>query len=69
MIRWDWRLLQREWRQQQLVLGMLAVAVAATIFGDGVATNTPPKDPNAAEFGTALARVTLPATEHHTSPF
>jgi hypothetical protein len=43
MIRWGWRLLHREWRQQLLVLGMLAVAVAATIFGAGVATNTRPR--------------------------
>jgi len=65
MIRWGWRLLRREWRQQLLVLGMLAVAVAATIFGAGVATNTPPEDPNAAAFGSALALVTLPGSDPH----
>ena len=37
MVRWTWRLFRREWRQQILVLGLLAVAVAAmtavTTFG------------------------------------
>src|ERR1019366_10280748 len=27
--RWAWRLLRREWRQQLLILGLIAVAVAA----------------------------------------
>ena len=42
VIRWAWRLFRRQWRQQLLVLGLLTVAVAATIWGIGVATNTPP---------------------------
>ncbi|MGH3291136.1 MAG: FtsX-like permease family protein [Trebonia sp.] len=63
--RWGWRLFRREWRQQLLVISMLAVAVAATIFGAGVATNTPPKDPNTAAFGTASALVTLPGSDPH----
>ncbi|HEY6309711.1 MAG TPA: hypothetical protein VIY52_02740 [Streptosporangiaceae bacterium] len=32
VIRWAWRLFRREWRQQLLVLGLLTVAVAATIW-------------------------------------
>jgi putative ABC transport system permease protein len=60
VVRWAWRLARREWRQQLLILAMLTVAVAATILGAGIATNTPPSNPNAATFGTAAAMVTLP---------
>jgi putative ABC transport system permease protein len=63
VIRWGWRLFRREWRQQLLVLGLLTVAVAATIWGAGVATNTPP--PATATFGTATAAISLPGTEPH----
>jgi putative ABC transport system permease protein len=63
VIRWAWRLFRREWRQQLLVLGLLTVAVAATIWGAGVATNTPP--PATATFGTATAAISLPGTEPH----
>jgi putative ABC transport system permease protein len=41
MMRWAWRLLRREWRQQLLVVALIAVAVAATTVGVGVAANTP----------------------------
>ena len=63
VIRWAWRLFRREWRQQLLVLALLMLAVAATIWGAGVATNTPPPNPNAGTFGTAAALVTLPGTD------
>jgi putative ABC transport system permease protein len=63
VIRWALRLFRREWRQQLLVLGMLAVAVAATVWGAGVATNTPP--PATATYGTAGAAITLPGGEPH----
>src|SRR4051812_3220537 len=39
LVRWAWRLFRREWRQQLLVLALLALAVAATTAGLGVATN------------------------------
>jgi putative ABC transport system permease protein len=65
VIRWAWRLFRREWRQQLLILALLTVAVAATIWGAGVATNTPPSNPNAGTFGTASALVTLPGTAPH----
>jgi putative ABC transport system permease protein len=65
VIRWAWRLFRREWRQQLLVLALLMLAVAATIWGAGVATNTPPSNPNASTFGTAAALVTLPGTDPH----
>jgi putative ABC transport system permease protein len=65
VVRWAWRLSRREWRQQLLVLAMLTFAVAATILGAGIATNTPPSNPNAATFGTASAMVTLPGADPH----
>jgi putative ABC transport system permease protein len=65
VIRWGLRLFRREWRQQLLVLGMLVVAVAATIWGAGVATNTPPVNPNYGTFGTASGLVTLPGSDPH----
>jgi len=51
VIRWAWRLLRREWRQQLLILALITVAVAATFVGSAVATSTPP--PPGAGFGTA----------------
>ena len=62
VIRWGWRLFRREWRQQLLVLGLLTVAVAATVWGACVVTNAqvPPGYPT---FGTGAALVTLPGTD------
>ena len=65
VLRWGWRLFRREWRQQLLILGLLTVAVAATIWGAGVATNTLPYNPNYGTFGTAAALVTLPGSDPH----
>jgi putative ABC transport system permease protein len=65
VMRWGWRMFRREWRQQLLVLGMLTVAVAATIWGTGVATNAGLANPNYATLGTAAAQVTLPGTDPH----
>ena len=64
VIRWGWRLFRREWRQQLLVLGLLTVAVAATVWGASVVTNSqiPPAYPT---FGTGAALVTLPGTDPH----
>src|ERR1039458_8877926 len=61
VIRWAWRLLRREWRQQLLVLALVTVAVAATIVGAAVATNTPPA-PNAG-FGTAQDQAAFQAPD------
>jgi putative ABC transport system permease protein len=63
VMRWGWRLFRREWRQQLLVLGLLTAAVAATIWGASVVTNTPLPNPNYAALGTAAASVTLPGTD------
>jgi putative ABC transport system permease protein len=65
VFRWGWRLFRREWRQQLLVLGLLTVAVAATIWGASVVTNAQLPNPNYATFGTAAAQVTLPGTDPH----
>jgi len=65
VLRWGWRLFRREWRQQLLILGLLTVAVAATIWGAGVAGNTLPSNPNYGTFGTAAALVTLPGSDPH----
>ena len=51
VVRWAWRLTRREWRQQTLVLALIVVALAATVVGAAVATNTPPRA--GAGFGTA----------------
>src|SRR5215468_10003715 len=64
ILRWAWRLFRREWRQQLLVLALLTVAVAATVIGAAIATNTP-SSPNAATFGTADHMVTLPGSDPH----
>jgi putative ABC transport system permease protein len=63
VIRWAWRLLRREWRQQLLVLGLVTVAVAATIVGAAVATDTPPAAN--AGFGTAQDQATFQAPGPH----
>jgi putative ABC transport system permease protein len=57
VIRWAWRLLRREWRQQLLILALIIVAVAATFVGAAVATTTPV--PATASFGTAQDSDTL----------
>ena len=59
------RLFRREWRQQLLVLGLLTVAVAATIWGASAITNVQLSNPNYATFGTAAVQVTLPGSDPH----
>ncbi len=61
--RWAWRLFRREWRQQLLVLGLITVAVAATIIGAAVATNNPP--PANAGYGTANNQAVFQAPDPH----
>ena len=62
VIRWSWRMFRREWRQQLLVLALIVVALAATVIGAAVATDTPP--PAGAGFGTAQDMATLPGGPH-----
>jgi putative ABC transport system permease protein len=63
VMRWAWRLFRREWRQQLLVLTLIIVAVAATIFGAAVGTNTPL--PANGGFGSANTLVNLPGNDPH----
>jgi putative ABC transport system permease protein len=63
VMRWAWRLFRREWRQQLLVLILITVAVAATIFGAAIGTNTPL--PANGGFGTANTLVDLPGNDPH----
>ena len=63
VVRWAWRLFRREWRQQLLVLALIIVAVAATILGAAIASNTPP--PANAGFGTANHLVSIPGSDTH----
>ena len=61
--RWAVRLFRREWRQQLLVLGLLTMAVAATIWGASTVTNVQLQNPDYATFGTAAAQITLPGSD------
>jgi putative ABC transport system permease protein len=63
VVRWAIRLYRREWRQQLLVLGLLTVAVAATIWGTSAAVNVQLSNSNWPTFGTAAASVTLPGSD------
>jgi len=63
VMRWALRLFRREWRQQLLVLTLITAAVAATIFGAAVGTNTPL--PANAGFGSAQYLVNLPGNDPH----
>ena len=58
VLRWAWRLFRREWRQQLLVLILIAGSVAATVVGSAVATNTPP--PASSGFGSARDMAQFP---------
>ncbi len=63
VVRWAVRLFRRDWRQQLLVLGLLTVAVAATIWGASAVTNVQLQNPNYPTFGTAAVQVTLPGAD------
>jgi putative ABC transport system permease protein len=63
VMRWALRLFRREWRQQLLVLTLITVAVAATILGAAIGTNTPL--PANAGFGSANALINLPGNDPH----
>ncbi|HEV2375395.1 MAG TPA: FtsX-like permease family protein [Streptosporangiaceae bacterium] len=65
VVRWAWRLFRREWRQQLLVWALIVVAVAATLIGAAVSTNTP-APPNA-DFGTATDMATFNTPDPHLS--
>ena len=60
MGRWAWRLFRREWRQQLLVLSLLAIAVAVTVLGLGLASNASSAED--ARFGNADYLLSFPST-------
>lgn len=60
MVRWAWRLVRREWRQQLLIIALITVAVAVTVVGVGVSVNTPM--PATTGFGTAHDLETISGT-------
>jgi putative ABC transport system permease protein len=60
VIRWAFRLLRREWRQQFLILALIAVAVGATVLAATVATDTPA--PIAGVLGTAQDAASISGT-------
>jgi len=64
VIRWAWRLFRREWRQQFLILALIVVAVAATIVGSAVATDT--QQPKTFGFGSAGDSATFSSLNAHT---
>ena len=57
VVRWGWRLFRREWRQQVLVVALLAVAVAAAIGSITLVYNTSPAFDG--EFGSAKGLLTF----------
>ena len=59
--RWAWRLFRREWRQQSLVLALLTVAVASTVFGLQLAAHS--LNRGDARFGGADYLITLPGDD------
>ncbi len=63
VVRWAWRLFRREWRQQLLILALVVLAVAATIVGAAVATDT--RQPSNFGFGTAQDSATFQGSSTH----
>lgn len=61
MVRWAYRMLRSEWRQQLMVLGLLTVAVATATAGMAVASNSVPL--RAGEFGDAQQRIDVDASD------
>jgi putative ABC transport system permease protein len=62
VIRWAGRMFRREWRQQILVVLLLAVAVTAAIGSITIVSNSGAEADNAAEFGSANQILTFDAT-------
>jgi putative ABC transport system permease protein len=59
VVRWAGRMFRREWRQQILVVTLLAVAVTAAIGSITIVRNSGAEADNAAEFGSANSIVTF----------
>ena len=52
VFRWAWRMYRREWRQQILIVGLLSLAIAATVVTAAAAYNLTPARADD-EFGSA----------------
>ena len=52
VFRWGWRMYRREWRQQVLIVGLLSLAIAATVVTAAAAYNLTPSQADG-EFGSA----------------
>jgi putative ABC transport system permease protein len=61
VVRWAWRMFRREWRQQLLVVTLLAVAVTAAIGSITIASNAVPADQN--EFGSGSQVLTFDGSD------
>lgn len=55
LVRWAWRMLRREWRQQVLVVALLGLAVAVAVGGAAAASNS--ASSRDAEYGSANQRL------------
>ena len=64
VVRWAWRMFRREWRQQLLVVTLLAVAVAAAIGSITIAYNAVPADNS--EFGSGNQVLTFDGSNPRT---
>ncbi len=61
VVRWAWRLLRREWRQQLLVVALLTLAVAAAVGGSAAVHGTVPTVDG--DLGSADRRIDLTVGE------
>ena len=59
VVRWAGRMFRREWRQQVLVVMLLALAVTAAIGSITIVRNSGAEADNAAEFGSANSILTF----------
>ncbi len=57
IVRWAWRLVRRDWRQQALILALLTLSIAVAAAASSAVYNMPP--PSNAELGTANHAVLL----------
>lgn len=62
VVRWAWRLFRREWRQQVVVLALLAVVVAAAVAGMSAVYNVVPARAQAT-FGSAGYRLEIDGSD------
>jgi len=66
VVRWAWRLLRREWRQQVLVVALLTLAVATAVGGSAAMHGIVPNDDEI--LGSATRRLFVPVTSNPGEP-